>query len=117
MKLAARYLHQRREKDQAPRDPVARFHLGNGARIEQLNWLGDTSVKGLKESCGLMVNYLYRLKDIEKNIEAYSADKQIATSTRVRNLLRSEEEDEGRLGRLSRLLPSRKNSENGRGPS
>ncbi|NIP49740.1 MAG: Malonyl-CoA decarboxylase, partial [Gammaproteobacteria bacterium] len=51
--LCAHYLHELREKDQNPLDPVARFHLGNGARIERINWLGDTSAKGMQESCGL----------------------------------------------------------------
>jgi len=53
-------------------DSVARFHLGNGARLERINWLGDLSPKGLRESAGIMVNYLYRLDDIEKNHEAYA---------------------------------------------
>ncbi|MCB2006425.1 MAG: malonyl-CoA decarboxylase [Burkholderiaceae bacterium] len=47
-------------------DPVARFHLGNGARIERLNWMADGSPKGIKQSCGLMVNYLYDLKRLDK---------------------------------------------------
>jgi malonyl-CoA decarboxylase len=55
-----------------PLDPVARFHLGNGARLERLNFLGDVSAKGLKQSKGLMVNYLYDLQSIEKNHEAYA---------------------------------------------
>ncbi len=50
-----------------PADPVARFHLGNGARVEQLNWAGDPSSKGLKQSYGLMVNYLYDLKRLDKH--------------------------------------------------
>ena len=55
-RLAAHYLQSM--KNGAPLDAVARFHLGNGARIERLNWAADTSAKGLKQSCGLMVNYL-----------------------------------------------------------
>lgn len=108
--LAALYLQEGRRRDGAPLDPVARFHLGNGARIEQLNWLGDVSDKGIQESCGLMVNYLYRLKDIEKNIEAYAAHHQMAASSRVRALLRSTDEEEGPLARLSRFLPARRAS-------
>ena len=50
-----------------PLDPVARFHLGNGARVERLNWLGDPSAKGLKQSFGLMVNYLYDLNRLDKH--------------------------------------------------
>ncbi len=112
LRLAARYLNQRRDRDNAPLDPVARFHLGNGSRIEQLNWLGDTSSKGMQESCGLMANYLYRLKEIEKNIEAYSSDQEIVMSSRVRNLLREDDEEHKRLTRWTRLLSTRKSADN-----
>src|SRR5690606_20162126 len=57
MRLAAHSLQTL--KNGQPLDPVARFHLGNGARLERLNWAADTSDKGLAQSCGLMVNYLY----------------------------------------------------------
>ena len=107
--LAARYLHTLRDDAPAPLDPVARFHLGNGARVEQLNWLGDTSAKGMRDACGLMVNYLYRLKDIEKNIEALATGEVIA-STRVRGLLRDKEEEGGRSG-LRNLLGGSRGSE------
>ncbi|WP_082755074.1 malonyl-CoA decarboxylase [Variovorax sp. PAMC 28711] len=63
---AAEYLG-RALVDGKPADPVARFHLGNGARIERLNWAGDPSPKGLKQSYGLMVNYLYDLKRLDKH--------------------------------------------------
>ena len=63
---AAHYLGRERN-DGEPVDPVARFHLGNGARIERLNWAGDPSAKGLKQSYGLMVNYLYDLKRLDKH--------------------------------------------------
>lgn len=53
-------------KEGKPVDPVARFHLGNGARIERLNWGADTSAKGHKQSYGLMVNYLYDLRRLDK---------------------------------------------------
>ncbi|MFN3296769.1 malonyl-CoA decarboxylase domain-containing protein, partial [Caldimonas sp.] len=52
-------------------DPVAKFHLGNGARLERLNWAGDLSRKGLKQSLGLMVNYLYDLRHIEDHHERF----------------------------------------------
>jgi len=104
LSLCARYLHELREKDRAPLDPVARFHLGNGARIERINWLGDTSSKGMVESCGLMVNYLYQLKEIEKNIEAYATNKKVAAASRVRNLLRDDENEQGQLLRLRKML-------------
>lgn len=67
MKLAAHYLLTM--KNNQPIDPVARFHLGNGARIERLNWAADTSAKGLGQSCGMMVNYLYELDDLDANLE------------------------------------------------
>ena len=63
---AAQYLG-REMRDGEPVDPVARFHLGNGARIERLNWAGDPSAKGLKQSYGLMVNYLYDLNRLDKH--------------------------------------------------
>ena len=66
MECAARYLG-REMLDDKPIDPVARFHLGNGARVERLNWAGDPSTKGVKQSFGLMVNYLYDLKRIDKH--------------------------------------------------
>jgi malonyl-CoA decarboxylase len=65
MQSAAQYLG-RELLDGKPRDPVARFHLGNGARVERLNWMGDPSPKGLKQSYGLMVNYLYDLKRLDR---------------------------------------------------
>ena len=71
-----------------PIDPVARFHLGNGARLERLNWLGDTSPKGLRESAGLMVNYLYDLGTIEAHHEAYANQGTVAASNPVQRQLR-----------------------------
>ena len=71
-------------KGELPFDPVARFHLGNGARVERLNWLADTSAKGFAQSYGLMVNYLYDPNAIEENVEAYSAQGQIAASAAIR---------------------------------
>ena len=65
-RCAAHYLGVEKQGDQVI-DPVARFHLGNGARIERINWFADPSPKGLKQSHGLMVNYLYDLKRLDKN--------------------------------------------------
>jgi malonyl-CoA decarboxylase len=67
---------------------VAHFHLSNGARVERLNWLGDLSAKGLTQSAGIMVNYLYRLDHIEANHEAYRGEGMVAASSAVRNLAR-----------------------------
>lgn len=66
MGAAARYLGTQWQ-DGKPLDPVARFHLGNGARVERLNWGGDPSAKGIKQSYGLMVNYLYDLKRLDRH--------------------------------------------------
>ncbi|HWP12991.1 MAG TPA: malonyl-CoA decarboxylase [Ramlibacter sp.] len=66
LRCAAQYLGREMQAGK-PLDSVARFHLGNGARIERLNWAGDPSAKGLKQSYGLMVNYLYDLKRLDKH--------------------------------------------------
>ncbi|MDX2288768.1 MAG: malonyl-CoA decarboxylase [Hyphomicrobiaceae bacterium] len=87
--LAAAYFMRARSADNRPVDPVARFHLGNGARLESINWQGDLSEKGLREAHGLMVNYRYELKDIEKNHEAYANDGQVIVSRTVKGLLRA----------------------------
>ncbi len=90
-KLAARYLILAKKGHgdvRQPLDPVARFHLGNGARLERINPLGDASVKGLKQSFGVMVNYLYDLDDLEENVESFARDGIVATSAAVRRLAR-----------------------------
>ena len=60
-------------------DKVAHFHLGNGAVVERPNWLGDTSANGFKQSYAMMVNYRYRLSDVDANHEAYAAGKVVAS--------------------------------------
>ncbi len=85
--LAAHYL-LRAKRAGLPPDPVARFHLGNGARLERINFLGDRSRKALTESHGLMVNYLYDRKQIERYHEAFVNDGEVAASPAVRRLLR-----------------------------
>ena len=87
MRLAARYLAQEKGRGQLPLDPVARFHLGNGAQIEQLDWLADLSDKGLKQSAGMMVNYLYKLSEVEKNHEGFARDGRVAMSSKIKDLL------------------------------
>ncbi|CDK98551.1 Malonyl-CoA decarboxylase [Magnetospirillum gryphiswaldense MSR-1 v2] len=87
-RLAARYLAEERKGADRAIDPVAHFHLSNGARIERLNWLADTSAKGLAQSCGLMVNYLYKLDDIETNHEAYAGRGKVVISQGVKALLK-----------------------------
>ena len=86
--LAARYFLHAKTRGE-PLDPVARFHLGNGARLERLNWLGDRSAKGLRQAAGLMVNYRYVLPDIEKNHEAYATKQKVVAASGVTRLAKS----------------------------
>jgi len=89
--LCARYLLREKsgpEKGKVPLDPVARFHLGNGARLERINWLGDASSKGLERSAGLTVNYVYRLADLERNHELYNRESRISASPEAEALAR-----------------------------
>src|SRR5258706_7237211 len=81
-RLCAYYLLYAKQDDDEPLDAVARFHLGNGARLERLNWLGDTSAAGMRRSGGLMVNYVYRLDDVERNHEAYARENRIVAARR-----------------------------------
>lgn len=88
LRLCAEYLLKaKRTGTGKAADPVAHFHLTNGARIEQLNWMGDTSTKGLQESAGFMVNYLYRLDRIDPYHEDYQSRGKINASKAVRGLL------------------------------
>jgi malonyl-CoA decarboxylase len=75
-------------RDGAPDDPVARFHLGNGARAERLNWLADTSERGMKRCAGMMINYVYHLDQIEENHELYSREHRVAATHELRRLAR-----------------------------
>ena len=88
--LAAIYFLAAKRSDGRPADAVASFHLGNGARLERLNWLGDGSDKGMHDAAGLMVNYLYDLDDIEKNHEAFANNAEVVASSAVRKLLKAE---------------------------
>jgi malonyl-CoA decarboxylase len=88
--LCARYLTTTGPNRRAI-DPVAHFHLSNGASIEQLHWMGDTSPKGMRQSLGFMVNYRYRPLRIERNHEMYTKQGCLDVSSAVQELL-----DEGR---------------------
>ena len=81
-------LHARNARG-LPADPVARFHLGNGARLEQLHFLGDDSDNGIRQANGVMVNYLYDLAHIEKNHEAFAENRTVVASSAVKKLVRS----------------------------
>src|SRR5262249_21419144 len=88
--LAAHYFLKARTAKGRLIDSVARFHLGNGARLERINLLGDIAQKGLPSAPGFMVNYLYRLDDIEKNHEAYANEGEVVASNAVKKLVKSE---------------------------
>lgn len=98
LRLAAHYLLEARRSDGRTVDPVAHFHLSNGARMERLNWLADTSAKGLREAAGMMVNYLYSIDRIDQNAEAYASDGRVDASASIHGLL-----ERTRTGRLPRL--------------
>ncbi len=91
IRLGARYLLKEAPAGRAGRalDPVAHFHLSNGARVERLNWRADVSENGLRQSCGLMVNYLYDPASIENNHEAYVGDGQRAASGGLKRLVKT----------------------------
>ncbi|MCK8783870.1 malonyl-CoA decarboxylase [Roseomonas sp. NAR14] len=86
LRLCAQYLTRPNGRD-ARIDPVARFHLGNGARLERVNWPGNTSARGMKESYGVMVNYLYDPESIEANHEAFVHSGAIVRSPAVDGML------------------------------
>ena len=87
MRAAAWYFLQARNSRGSPIDSVARFHLGNGARLERINFLADTGEKGIAQGHGLMVNYRYDIDDIEKNHEAYAEGRTVAASSAVKRLV------------------------------
>lgn len=87
-RICARYLAKEKREGGTAYDRVANFHLSNGSRIERLNWLADISARGLSQSAGMMVNYLYKLNDIEANHEAYRGEGKVMTSSAIRTLLK-----------------------------
>ena len=105
MRLAAEYL-TRPNTGMGGIDPVARFHLGNGARLERINWLGNTAPRGMAESYGIMVNYLYDPDSIEANHEAFTRSGAVARAATVDTLLAlpAIAAPKGRGGYLPRLL-------------
>lgn len=74
------YLFDAKDGTAKSLDPVSRFHLGNGARLDRVHWAADTSSKGLKQALGFMVSYVYELQDVERNHEAYVSKGEIAMS-------------------------------------
>jgi len=104
MPLAARYFLMAKSADGRPVDPVARFHLGNGALLDRINWLGDVSEKGLREAHGLMVNYRYDLSEIEEHHEAFANEGKVVASRTVRSLLKSTAKPKSQTQNATRLL-------------
>jgi malonyl-CoA decarboxylase len=100
--LAAWYLTREWDSGQAV-DPVARFHLGNGARLERINWMADQSARGLAQSFGMMVNYVYDLGDVERNHEEYMKRHRVACSGSVEKLAKGVEAlvEKARAGPIS----------------
>jgi malonyl-CoA decarboxylase len=88
LRLCAHYLLEAR-KGGSPVDPVARFHLRNGARLERINWLGDPSASGMRQSVGMLVNYVYDRRSVAQNHEAYVSHGEIASSVAVQQLLKA----------------------------
>lgn len=85
---AVEYLAEARRADGLPIDPVARFHLGNGASLHDVHAMADTSANGLAQSCGAMVNYLYELKTLERNHEDFVQRRKVAISPSLSRLVR-----------------------------
>jgi len=96
MACAVEYLVEAKDSRGRPLDPVARFHLGNGARLERLNWMGNMSVKGRRQSAGLMVNYLYELRSVERLHENYVHGASVALGGPFRQMLKKMRVDAGK---------------------
>jgi malonyl-CoA decarboxylase len=88
LRLASSYLYSAKRQGTRALDPVAHFHLSNGARMERLNWLADRSERGMRQSAGMMMNYVYKLDEIDTNHEAYKGEGTIAVSSAIRNMAR-----------------------------
>ncbi|KAL6992830.1 malonyl-CoA decarboxylase [Sarracenia purpurea var. burkii] len=93
MRLCARYLLQEKKRGRAL-DSVANFHLQNGAMIGRLNWMADRSEKGILQSGGIMVNYIYRLENIEENAQSYFSTGHIHASSDVSGFIKPVKEHE-----------------------
>jgi malonyl-CoA decarboxylase len=93
MRAAAWYYLRARTPRGTPLDSVARFHLGNGARLERINLVADTSDRALRQSHGVMVNYLYDLEHIEKNHEAYAQHRQVVAASSITKLVKTPARD------------------------
>lgn len=88
LKLACHYLNNEKGRGHFSKDPVSHFHLSNGAQIAQLNWMADSSEKGIEQSAGIMVNYLYQLPHIESRSQDYTLHGKVAQSSALKHLLK-----------------------------
>jgi malonyl-CoA decarboxylase len=105
LRLAARYVLAAKREDGAPRDAVARFHFGNGALVERVDWLADTTQRGLRQSFGIMVNYRYALDRYAANQLAYATDHSVDASPAVKTLANADPtplDDDGAKPAMSR---------------
>ncbi|CAK9137262.1 unnamed protein product [Ilex paraguariensis] len=92
LRLCTRYLLQEKKRGKAL-DSVANFHLQNGAMVGRLNWMADRSEKGLSQSAGIMVNYIYKLENIEENAQSYFSKGHIQASSEVRDNVEKQHEE------------------------
>ena len=88
LRLCTDYLVNEKGRNMRALDPVAHFHLTNGARMEKLHWRGDLSSRGVKNAAGMMINYLYDLSRVEANHETYTSTGEVAASPDVCALLK-----------------------------
>ncbi|MEH6633318.1 MAG: malonyl-CoA decarboxylase [Halopseudomonas aestusnigri] len=102
LRLCAAYFLEKDSRGRAI-DPVARFHLKNGAELNQINWMGDISEKGITQALGIMVNYKYDLDNIEKNHEKFMNDGIVTMSSKVKGYLKQLRSNSGTEGPLQRL--------------
>ena len=116
LRLCARYLlHEKRGRH--PLDPVARFHLRNGARLERINWMGDPTPSGLRQSVGMMVNYVYDESEVVANHEAFVNEGRIAHSAAVGALAGEAEGGSERGGEAVPAPPKRSRRERRSSPA
>lgn len=95
--LAAYYLVKEKRPDGLPLDPVARFHLGNGALVHDVHARADFSANGLRQSCGAMVNYLYDLRTVEQNHEDFVGSQSVTSSRSIKSLIKAASANSGKV--------------------
>ena len=96
--LTGEYFLMAKGRNNVPYDPVARFHLGNGAILDRVNFAGDLSARGLGNAYGMMVNYRYDLGRVEENHEAFANDGTIVAAKAVTDLAKQASKRKGTAG-------------------